>query len=110
MSPGMFDASSRWAPYISRYRDGEWRDRIFRDMVAEDARKMGEAPTILDIGCGRGLDGSLPLQGSLAELAGHYIGVEPDPEVPLADHFGEIHRTLFEEATIEANRCIWPSP
>jgi SAM-dependent methyltransferase len=103
MSTGTFDASSRWAPYILRYRDGEWRDRIFRDMVAEDVRNMGDAPTILDIGCGRGLDGSLPLQRSLAEQAGHYIGVEPDPEVPLADHFREIHRTVFEEAPIEAN-------
>jgi SAM-dependent methyltransferase len=104
MNPGPPDAEPepRWAPYVRRYRDGEWRDRIFRDLVAEDARKMGEAPTILDIGCGRGLDGNVELQRSLADLAGRYIGIEPDPDVPLADHFGEAHRALFEEAPIGA--------
>jgi SAM-dependent methyltransferase len=103
MSPGPFGAEPKWAPYILRYRGGEWRDRIFRDMVAEDVRSMGVAPTILDIGCGRGLDCSVPLQRSLADLAGRYIGIEPDPEIPLADHFDETHRTLFEDAPIEPN-------
>ena len=103
MSPGTFDAQLQvgpLSPTLPRWRVAG------PDLPGYGRRgrpKLGEAPTILDIGCGRGLDGSLPLQRSLAELAGHYIGVEPDPEVPLADHFGETHRTLFEEAPIEAN-------
>ncbi|WP_406695909.1 methyltransferase domain-containing protein [Singulisphaera sp. Ch08] len=100
MSTAQMDVSAEWVPYLRRYRDGEWRDRIFRDMVADDARRMGRGPTILDIGCGRGLDGSVPLQQSIADLADHYIGIEPDPEIPLADYFDETHRALFEKALI----------
>ena len=90
-----------WEPYIARYRAGEWRDRIFRDMVLADARVLGPEPAILDIGCGQGLDGSLPLQASIADVAGRFIGIEPDPEVALGDHFTETHRCLFEEAAVE---------
>jgi SAM-dependent methyltransferase len=90
-----------WDPYIARYRAGEWRDRIFRDMVLADAEKLGPEPTILDIGCGQGLDGNLRLQASIADAAGRFIGIEPDPEVALGDHFTETHRCLFEEAALE---------
>jgi hypothetical protein len=38
-------ALSPWAPYVDRYRQGEWRDRIFRDMVLEDARRRGRGLT-----------------------------------------------------------------
>ena len=89
-----------WKPYIDRYRGGEWRDCIFRDIVLEDVRELGCAPTLLDIGCGRGLDGSVPLQRSLAEAAGRFIGVEPDPEIVLGDHFTETHRCPFEEVPL----------
>ena len=89
-----------WKPYIDRYRGGEWRDRIFRDMVLADASKLGDRPTILDIGCGKGLDGSIPLQRSIAEVAGRFIGVEPDLEIPLGDHFTETFRCPFEDAPL----------
>lgn len=100
MSAELIDLATEWTPYLKRYRGGEWRDRIFRDLVAEEVRCLGGGPTILDIGCGRGLDGSVPLQRSIADLAAHYIGIEPDPEIPLANHFSETHRTRFEEAPI----------
>lgn len=89
-----------WAPYVARYRAGEWRDRIFRDMVLADAAAAGGRPTVLDIGCGRGLDGSVPLQQSVAEASGRFVGVEPDPEIPLGGHFTEAHRCLFEDAPL----------
>jgi SAM-dependent methyltransferase len=92
--------SERWAPYLERYRRGEWRDRIFRDLVLEEARALGAAPTILDIGCGRGLDGSVPLQRSIAAVAGRFLGIEPDPEIPLEDYFTETFRCPFEEAPL----------
>lgn len=91
-----------WARYIARYRSGEWRDRIFRDMVLADVGRFGPGPTLLDIGCGAGLDGSVELQRSVAKGAGRFIGIEPDPDVALGDHFTETHRCSFEEAPLEA--------
>jgi SAM-dependent methyltransferase len=97
-----FDANDPWAPYIGRYRSGEWRSPIFRDMVLADARRLGPGPAILDIGCGEGLDGSVELQHSIATVAGRFIGIEPDPTIKLADHFTETHRCPFEQAPMEA--------
>jgi SAM-dependent methyltransferase len=90
----------RWAASVERYRRGEWRDRILHDLILEDARRRGGRLTFLDIGCGRGFDGDVPLQRSLAAAAGHYIGVEPDPEVVPGDYFTHTHRCLFEEAPL----------
>ncbi len=89
-----------WAPYIARYHSGEWRDRIFRDMFLADVARMGRKPTILDIGCGEGLDGSVELQRSIAAASGRFIGIEPDPEIALGDHFTETLRCCFEEAPL----------
>jgi SAM-dependent methyltransferase len=89
-----------WAPYLERYRAGEWRDRIFHDMILSDARRLANRPTVLDIGCGKGFDGDVPLQHSIAAQAERYIGIEPDPAVALGDYFTETHRCLFEEARL----------
>lgn len=101
MTAAVRENSEIWSPYIERYRRGEWRDTILRDMLFEDARRLGVRPTILDIGCGRGFDGNESLQRSIAELAGSYIGIEPDPEIALPPYFNEMHRCLFEEAPIQ---------
>ncbi|HKI20887.1 MAG TPA: class I SAM-dependent methyltransferase [Isosphaeraceae bacterium] len=95
-----FKTSDTWGPYIARYRAGEWRDRIFRDMLLGDVAAIGGKPTILDIGCGEGLDGSVELQRSIAEAAGRFIGIEPDPAVVLGDHFTETLRCCFEQAPL----------
>ena len=89
-----------WAPYLARYRAGEWRDRIFRDLIRADAAALGRPPTLLDIGCGGGLDGDVPLQRSLAAGAARYIGVEPDPGVTPGAYFDEVHRCPFEAAPL----------
>ncbi len=96
----MVKTGETWAAYIASYGSGQWRDRIFRDMVLADARPLGPKPTILDIGCGEGLDGDIPLQRSIAEVAGRFIGVEPDPAVTLGDYFTETHRCPFEAAPL----------
>jgi SAM-dependent methyltransferase len=96
----VLEATKTWAPYIARHCSGEWRDRIFRDMVFTDVRRLGPRPTILDIGCGEGLDGDVPLQRSVADLAGRFIGIEPDPAVTLGDYFVESHRCSFEVAPL----------
>jgi SAM-dependent methyltransferase len=89
-----------WQPFIDRYQGGEWRDRIFRDMILQDARRLDPHPTLLDIGCGKGFDTDIPLQESLVRAAGRYIGVEPDPGVKPGDYIPEIHRCLLEEAPV----------
>jgi SAM-dependent methyltransferase len=89
-------------PYLERYRAGEWRDRIFRDMILDDVRKAGEGLTFLDIGCGRGFDGDVPLQESIARVAGRFIGIEPDRDVHPGGYFTEVHSCLFEEAPVAA--------
>lgn len=96
------DAAEHWTVYLQRYRAGQWRDRIFRDMILADAQRLGPRPTILDIGCGDGFDGSVPLQRSIGGASGRFIGVEPDSSVPLGDYFTETHRCRFEEAPLAA--------
>jgi len=65
-------------------RADEWRYCIFRDMILADARRLRPKPTILDIGCGAGFDGGVPLQRSIADVVGCNIGVEADPEILVA--------------------------
>jgi SAM-dependent methyltransferase len=85
---------------IERYRAGEWRDRIFRDMIFADTRPHGQEKTFLDIGCGGGFDGDMPLQSSIAQVAGTFLGVEPDRAIAPGAYFHEVYRCLFEDAPI----------
>lgn len=89
-----------WAPYRQRYQNGEWRDRVLHDLVLADARAFGDRPTIVEIGCGGGFDGDVPLQRSLARAAGRFVGIEPDTAMELGDYFTETHRCLFEQAPL----------
>jgi SAM-dependent methyltransferase len=88
-------------PYLERYRRESWRAPVFRDMVLDDARRQGSSLTFLDIGCGKGFDGDLPLQESIAAVAGRYIGVEPDAGVEIGPYFTETHRCFFEDAPLQ---------
>lgn len=91
------------ASYIERYRAGVWRDRIFFDMIVDDQQPAGKDLTILDIGCGRGFDGDVPLQDEMGRLAGCFLGVEPDRSIAPGSAFQEVYPCLFEEAPIAAN-------
>jgi SAM-dependent methyltransferase len=71
-------------------------------MILTDVRRAKPQPTVLDIGCGNGFDGDVPLQRSIAEAAGSYVGIEPDPEIALGQYFTETHRCLFEHAPLAA--------
>ena len=97
------DEGRKWIPYLQRYRDGEWRAPIFRDMVLADAealkQKDGEL-TLLDIGCGGGFDSDAKLQNSIARVATQYIGIEPDTDIVLGSIFSSTHRCTFENAQI----------
>jgi len=91
---------SEFDGYVRRYREGEWRASVFRDMILADLARLPDSPAVLDIGCGRGFDDSLELQAEIAGASGRYIGIEPDPESPLAPFITESHRCVFEEATL----------
>jgi SAM-dependent methyltransferase len=67
-------------------------------MVLADAGSFGKKPTVLDIGCGKGFDLEVPLQRSIARVAGRYIGVEPDESVVQEPFFSEVHHCILEEA------------
>jgi SAM-dependent methyltransferase len=71
-------------------------------MILTDVMNRRPLPTIVDIGCGGGLDGDEPLQRSFANGAGRFIGIEPDSEIQLGDYFTETHRSSFEEAPLAA--------
>src|SRR3954470_3075796 len=86
---------------LERYRSGECRDRIFRDMIFADTQPHGRDLTFLDIGCGQGFDGDVPLQASVARAAGTFIGVEPDRAIEPQGCFDVVHRCFFEDAPLE---------
>jgi SAM-dependent methyltransferase len=94
----------QWAPFLQRYKHGEWRSSIFRDMILVDAMSLEQERgklTFLDIGCGGGFDSDSKLQQSLALVAGQYIGIEPDSAIDLGDIFSTTYRCFFEDAPIE---------
>jgi len=97
------ESGSAWDPYLRRYRDGEWRALVFRDLILSEARRLGPDGTLalLDIGCGSGFDNDPRIQKALAEAAGRYIGVEPDARCTLEPVFSAAHRCPLERAPIE---------
>lgn len=102
MSTDLLDPE--WQAYVDRFRQGEWRGTIFRDLVLRDVRTFRDrniSPVLLDIGCGHGFDGDLVLQQSIAAAAGRYLGVEPASDVTPADVFARVHRCRFEDAPLE---------
>ena len=86
--------------YSARYASGEWRSRIFADIVLDELSARGRPCTVVDVGCGGGFDGSLELQREISLRAGRFIGVEPDPATAVADCFAEVHRSILEQAPI----------
>lgn len=92
----------QYAQFISRYHEGEWRARIFRDMVVEDITKI-ENPVVLDIGCGSGFDDDVNIQTTIAAVSSIFIGVEPDVVMPVAPVVDKVYRCLFEEADIQSS-------
>src|SRR5262249_24900803 len=92
-----------WNQFVERYRQGEWRTPIFRDMILTEMGRFREAPTVLDIGCGGGFDSQATHQQELAESSGQYLGIEPDPNIKLGPYFSEAWRSVFEAAAVPTN-------
>jgi len=89
------------AQWLRCWQVGAYRAGFFRDLIAADARRIGPQATLLDIGCGSGLDGDPALQQSLADVAGRYIGIEPDPSMTIGPCFTEVYRCALEDAPLE---------
>lgn len=81
----------------------QWTQLILEDL---DALGADAQPTVLDIGCGGGLQGEPLWQALIAEQAGRYIGIEPDVAVPTpaaagaGDVFTQRLGTRFEDAPL----------
>jgi SAM-dependent methyltransferase len=83
----------------ARYRAGERRGVIFRDLVVESLRGFDQDEvTALDIGCGHGFDDDVALQRSIANRVHQFVGIEPDTDIPPPPYFTEMHRSSLEEA------------
>jgi len=87
--------------YLTRYRSGEWRDRIFFDMIVDSISPATTNLAILDIGCGQGFDGSIQLQQEMGHLASAFIGIEPDLAMSPGPWFQTLHRSTFEETSLK---------
>lgn len=98
-----------WETARDRYRNHEWRARIFFDLIRADLASFPEPPTLLDIGCGRGFDGEKALSVELARTAQRMIGIEPDPAIELSPVFTDVYRCRFEDASIapESVHLAW---
>jgi len=106
MQLAIMNSQKYWESYLQRYRDGEWRAAVWRDMILADALRLKQKSgklTLLDIGCGSGFDNDANLQRSLAKISHEYIGVEPDESIELGEIFTSKYRCLFEHAPIEQN-------
>lgn len=102
----MNEQQQQWLPYLQRYTNGEWRAQIFRDMVLADVERLEQRNgklTLMDIGCGRGFDSDAKFQRTIAEVAGEYIGIEPDLAIELENIFSSTHRIFFEDALIDSD-------
>lgn len=87
---------------LARYRRGEWRTPIFRDLVLADVDRLDpEVPsTLLDIGCGAGFDSDAASQAALAARCHTYVGIEPDLDININPVVTVVHRCTLEEAPV----------
>jgi SAM-dependent methyltransferase len=67
-----------------------------------DAMSGFDQPTVLDIGCGHGIDGEKARQTEVARQAGQMWGCEPDQEIRCNDCFHKVFPDLLENAPIPA--------
>jgi SAM-dependent methyltransferase len=100
MTPARFDPDIA-LQCQERYRRGEWRAKIFRDLVIDEIKSASGSRNVLDIGCGHGFDDDEQLQDEVAEVAGKFIGIEPDQNMEISRRFACCYRVPLEHAAIE---------
>ena len=93
----------QWKIYENDYKTRkEWRDSLFKKMI-QDAMLLFDKPTVLDIGCGRGLDGNILLQTNIAEKADQMWGCEPDTSIQSSICFHQVFPDTLENSSIPQN-------
>jgi len=98
---GAKEAESELDRATARYRAGERRGVIFRDLVVESLRGFDQDEvTALDIGCGHGFDDDVALQRSIANRVHQFVGIEPDTDIPPPPYFTEMHRAPLEASEV----------
>ena len=97
------NSAKRFRDFQDRYRSGQWRAEVFRDMILDECIGRKSRPVMLDIGCGSGFDGSRQIQREIAKVAATYIGIEPDPNMEPNDHFTRVQKCTFEECDLESD-------
>ena len=105
MSPEEYfwNPESQWKDYEHQYRNRKrYRTPLFCEMI-QDAMRIFEQPTVLDIGCGHGIDGEKNLQSKIADAATKMWGVEPDTEIQNNDCFDVIYPDFMEQAPVPPN-------
>ena len=80
----------------------ENRGQVLLEQIAFELNDR-ESPTVLDIGCGDGIDGSSELQQQVAAKTAHFWGVEPDDTVERMPYFDQVWSSTLEGADIPAN-------
>jgi len=93
----------QWSVYEKVYNSRkQWRDSLFKNMI-QDAMLSFDKPTVLDIGCGCGLDGNVLLQSEIAEKADKMLGCEPDTSIQCNACFHQIFPEILEKSNIPHN-------
>lgn len=95
-----WNPSEQWQEYGKKYRSRKlYRTPLFTRMIL-DAMACFDKPTVLDIGCGHGIDGEPTRQTQIAQHAGQMWGCEPDKEIHCHDCFNKVFPDLLENASI----------
>jgi len=93
----------QWKIYENDYKTRKkWQDSLFKNMI-QDAMRLFDKPTVLDIGCGRGLFGNVSLQTEIAGMADKMWGCEPDISIQSNSCFHQIFPNMLEESAIPQN-------
>ena len=95
-----FAGDFRYQPHIEEYQNGTPRAKIFQSLILQDLKTV-ENPVVMDIGCGKGLDGAADLARVVANRSKSYIGIEPDTSIPWPTYITTLHRTTLERAAIK---------
>lgn len=87
------------ASHSSNY---ETRGKVLLDQIAFELEDR-ELPTVLDIGCGDGIDGSAEQQRRVAGICDRFWGVEPDETIETLSCFDQVWNSSLEAADIPDN-------
>ena len=71
--------------------------------MIQDAMLLFDKPTVLDVGCGHGIAGSISLQSEIARAANQMWGCEPDTSIQCGNYFHQVFPNTLEGSTIPPN-------